>query len=168
VYYLSAGSLADRPQYIETREHRVGLCPVVAFRNVPDLEGRAPGEVEPLMSVQDRINQTVFDTLVAQTFGSFKIRHVSGMAPQLDEHGQPRPLAVDQRRFLMATDPDTRFGQLDENRPPAAARLGGRRDAAPGGDLADPAAGPARPTRQPVRGSPGRGAGRADPQTRRM
>ncbi len=87
---------------------------MVAFRDVPDLEGRAPGEVEPLIPVQDRINQTVFDLLEAQTFGSFKVRHVSGMAPQLDEHGQQVPLAVDQRRFLMAADLDTRWGQLNE------------------------------------------------------
>lgn len=114
VYFLSVDQFGDRPEYIETREHNVGLCPVVAFRDVPDLEGRAPGEVEPLIPVQDRINQTVFDLLVAQTFGSFKVRHVSGMAPLLDKNGNPKPLAVDQRRFLMAKDPDTRFGQLDE------------------------------------------------------
>lgn len=114
VYFLSVDPHGDRPEYIETRTHDVGLCPVVAFRDVPDLEGRATGEVEPLIPVQDRLNQTIFDTLVAQTFGSFKVRHVSGMAPQVDEHGNPRPLHVDQRRFLMAADPDTRWGQLDE------------------------------------------------------
>jgi hypothetical protein len=114
VYFLSVDASGDRPEYIETRRHDIGLCPVVAFRDVPDLEGRAPGQVEPLIPVQDRINQTVFDLLVAQTFGSFKVRHVSGMAPQLDANGNPKPLAVDQRRFLMAADPDTRFGQLDE------------------------------------------------------
>jgi hypothetical protein len=114
VYYLSASTTGDGIEYIETRTHGVGLTPVVAFRNVPDLEGRAPGEVEPLIPVQDRINQTIFEILVAQTWGSFKVRTVSGMAPQLDEQGNPKPLMVDQKRFLMAKDPDTKWGQLDE------------------------------------------------------
>ena len=114
VYFLSLDDGADRPAYIETRTHNVGVCPVVRFADVPDLEGRAPGEVEPLIPVQDRLNQTVFDLLVAQTFSSFKIRTVSGMVPKVDANGNPVPLAVDARRLLMAKDHETRFGQLDE------------------------------------------------------
>jgi hypothetical protein len=114
VYYLSLDDGADRPDYIETRTHGLGVCPVVRFAYLPDLEGRAPGEVQPLIPLQDRLNQTIFDLLVAQTFASFKIRTVSGLAPKLDANGNPVPLPVDARRLLMAKDPDTRFGQLDE------------------------------------------------------
>lgn len=114
VYYLSSDVGGDHVEYIEHRPHGIGVCPVIAFRDVPDLEGRAPGQVEPLIPVQDRINQTVFDLLVSQTFGSFKVRTVAGMTPELDANGQPKPLPVDQRRFLMAKDPATKWGQLDE------------------------------------------------------
>jgi hypothetical protein len=114
VYFLSLDDGAERPDYVETRPHNLGVCPVVRFADVPDLEARAPGEAEPLIPVQDRLNQTVFDLLVAQTFSSFKLRTVSGMAPKLDANGNPVPLAVDARRLLMAKDADTRFGQLDE------------------------------------------------------
>lgn len=114
VYYLSSSTSGDGVEYIDTRPHGLGVCPVVAFRDVPDLEGRAPGQVEPLIPVQDRLNQTVFDTLVTQSFTGFKIRTVSGMAPEIGPDGKPVPLPVDQKRFLMAKDPNTKFSQLDE------------------------------------------------------
>lgn len=127
VYHFRADSLdADELTYVDTQEHGVGVCPVVRFASMIDLEGRTRGEIEPLMPVQDRINQTTFDLLIAQTFGSFKIRGISGMAPEplkgpdgkvlLDDEGNPRvkPLPIDQRRFVMAPDPDTKAWQLDE------------------------------------------------------
>ncbi|ADD43872.1 phage portal protein [Stackebrandtia nassauensis] len=104
------GDLAPEDSY----EHGAGVTPVVEFRHLPDLEGRALGEVEPLIALQDRANQSTFDLLVAQTFSSFKIRTVSGMAPKFDDDGNPVPLPVDAARLLMATDPDTKFSQLDE------------------------------------------------------
>ena len=112
-------------------EHGVTLdgtpvCPVVRFAQDIDLEGRVTGVVWPLIPVQDRVNQTVFDLLVAQTFGSFKVRTITGMAPEIetdadgnpiyDENGRPkvRPIRADASRFMVAPDPDTRFGTLDE------------------------------------------------------
>ncbi|MBG6140676.1 phage portal protein [Longispora fulva] len=112
VYYLSADR-GDGITFVRAEWHGAGVCPVIAFRALPDLEGRVLGEVEPLIDSQDRLNQTIFDLLVSQSFGSFAIRYVTGMAPEVDADGKPRPLAVDARRLLMAADPDTRFGQLD-------------------------------------------------------
>ncbi|WP_018348217.1 phage portal protein [Longispora albida] len=113
IYYLTCAKGGDGITYVRSDEHGAGVCPVVAFRALPDLEGRVTGEVEPLIPAQDRLSQTIFDLLVAQSFGSFNVRFATGMAPELDANGQPVPLAVDARRFLMAEDPDTRFGQLD-------------------------------------------------------
>lgn len=56
-------------------------CPVTRFAATIDLDGRTMGIVEPVIALQDRINQTVFDLLVAQTYGSFKVRWATGMAP---------------------------------------------------------------------------------------
>ncbi|MEV6526880.1 phage portal protein [Longispora sp. NPDC051575] len=114
VYRLTVDHNGDRPEYLDARPHGAPLCPVVAFPDVPDLEGRVRGQVEPLIDLQDRVNQTVFDLLVAQSFSSFKIRYATGMAPEVDAQGNAKPLPVDARRLLMAADPDTRFGQLDE------------------------------------------------------
>lgn len=109
------------------RPHRLPVCPVRRFAAQVDLEGRTTGVVEPLIPLQDRINQTVFDLLIAQTYGSFKVRWVSGMAPPLkrdpdtgeplldgDGNPIPKPVQVDSSRFVMAPDADTKFGSLDE------------------------------------------------------
>ncbi|WP_327073320.1 phage portal protein [Kitasatospora purpeofusca] len=108
--------------------HSLGVCPVVRFAPDVDLEGRVTGVIEGMIPIQDRINQSVFDLLVAETFGSFKVRTISGMAPEIvrdPETGEPvydpatgkpkvLPIQADASRFLVAPDPDTKFAQLDE------------------------------------------------------
>jgi hypothetical protein len=109
------------------KRHGASECPVTRFAACVDLEGRTIGVIEPMIALQDRINQTVFDLLVAQTYASFKVRTVTGMAPPverdaetgepvLDENGNPKPLAINHnaRRFLFAEDPDVKWGSLDE------------------------------------------------------
>lgn len=64
-------------------EHGSSECPVTRFAAQVDLEGRTRGVIKPNIPVQNRINQSVFDLLVAQTGGAFKIRTISGMAPPM-------------------------------------------------------------------------------------
>jgi hypothetical protein len=105
--------------------HDAGVCPVVRYCSDLDLEGRSRGLVEPLMVMQDRLDQTVFDLLMTQTYASWKVRTVAGMAiaPDLtaeqqaeltDEQVRARKVKLSQDRFLAAEDPDTKFGTLDE------------------------------------------------------
>jgi hypothetical protein len=109
------------------KKHGFSECPVTRFAAHVDLEGRTLGVVEPMIFLQDRVNQTVFDLLVAQTYGSFKVRTVTGMAPPIqrdaetgdpvvDENGNPIPIPINHnvRRFLFAEDENVRFGSLDE------------------------------------------------------
>lgn len=118
------------------KRHGSSECPVTRFAASVDLEGRTVGVIEPMIPLQNRINQTVFDLLVAQTYGSFKVRWVSGMAPpmqmepeydtdgitvigskvKLDANGDPMPAAIDinAKRFLFAEDTESKFGSLDE------------------------------------------------------
>lgn len=108
------------------RRHGASECPVTRFAASVDLDGRTCGVIEPMIPLQDRINQTVFDLLIAQTYGSFKVRYVTGMAPPiqrdedgnpvLDESGNPVPLPINAnaKRFLFAEDPDVKYGSLDE------------------------------------------------------
>jgi len=91
VYFLSVDAGGDRPEHLDTRSHEIGLCPVVRLADLPDPDGRAPGEVEPLIPVQNRINQTIFDLLVAQTLSALKIGTMSGMAPRVDDMRAGRP-----------------------------------------------------------------------------
>ena len=116
------------PTLKDQTSHGANQCPVTRFTAHLDLEGRAWGVVEPMIGLQDRFNQTVFDLLVAQTYTSFEVRTVSGMAPPiqmkrtesgdlepvLDDNGNPVPdrIYVNASRFLYAEDPDVKFGSL--------------------------------------------------------
>ncbi|WP_436739934.1 phage portal protein [Streptomyces sp. BBFR102] len=119
--------------------HGASECPVTRFAAQVDLEGRTIGVVEPMIPLSDRINQTIFDLLVAQTYTSHEVRYATGMAPpmqmemldengnvttdvslavdsrpRLDSEGNPVPASINHnaRRFLFAEDPDVKFGSL--------------------------------------------------------
>lgn len=108
-------------------KHGASETPVTRFACAVDLEGRTVGVVAPMKRTQDRINQTIFDLLVTQTYASFKVRWATGMAPPLARDpetgepligtdGNPIPLPVNhnQKRMLFAEDDTARFGTLDE------------------------------------------------------
>lgn len=99
----------------EPQVHDIGVCPVVRYANMLDLDGRTPGEVEPVIPLAARINKTAYDRMLTQHFNSWKIRTVSGMAePDSDEDANRAKLRLRQDDLLVAEDPDTKFGTLDE------------------------------------------------------
>lgn len=79
----TANLIAGRMEYIESRAHDAGVCPVVRFQDRMLLDGEEQfGIVEPLIALQSRINETTFGMLVAQFFSAFKQRYVIGWVPQ--------------------------------------------------------------------------------------
>jgi hypothetical protein len=138
-YAVTFKSLGDTKSVKVTLvgEHGATECPVTRFTAAVDLEGRTIGVIEPMIPLQNRINQTVFDLLVAQTYGSFQVRTVTGMVPPqkqraihadptdvtsevidweplFDADGQPIPVDINMnaRRFLFAEDHEAKFGSL--------------------------------------------------------
>jgi hypothetical protein len=112
IYYLNCDAQGS-PTYIEYRSHGLNVCPVVRYANQLDLEGRAPGEVEPFIPVLARIDQTTFDRLVVQRFASWVVRTVAGMAkPDSEEEAAAKRLLLKIEDLLVAEDPDTKFGSL--------------------------------------------------------
>ena len=112
---------ADKISHVETREHGQPVCPVVRYTANLDLRGRASGDVEPIIPVLARIDQTTYDRLMAQHFGSWKVRTIAGMSPpdhldgeSDDEYRTRTKQRLRQDDILVADDPDTKFGQLDE------------------------------------------------------
>lgn len=96
--------------------HGLGICPVVRFLYEADLDGETDcsGEVEPLIPIQDQINSTTFNLMMAEQYEAFKQRWVTGMSPS-DESGRPAPPfqpGVD--RVWAAEDAATRFGEFNE------------------------------------------------------
>jgi hypothetical protein len=98
-------------------EHGLGVCPVVRYTNGDDLDGDdcIRGEVEPLIEMQDQLNATTFNLLMAQQYAAFRQRWVTGMAPPLDENGSPmEPFNASVSRLWVAEDADTKFGEFGQ------------------------------------------------------
>lgn len=75
----------DNFEYIDSREHGVGVCPVVRFRDRWLLDGEEQfGIIEPLLAIQSRINETTYEMLAAQYFSAFTQRWVAGWRPKDD------------------------------------------------------------------------------------
>ena len=99
----------------QVKEHGLGVVPIVPFRNSWNLTRYPDGEIEPVVAIQDRLNQSVFDLLVAQTYAAAPQKWATGLVLPTDPQGNP---VVDLRAFaksLWATsDPDAKFGSLPE------------------------------------------------------
>lgn len=116
VYFLQCSDDGGHFEYIEDRVHGAGVCPVVRFANVLDLEGRADGEVEPFIPIAARIDQTIADRLIVQRFSSWKVRTIAGMVQpenQTTDETAAQKLLLKIEDILIADDPDTKFGTLD-------------------------------------------------------
>ena len=116
VYYLSVDSGGSDFEFIEWREHPAGVCPVVRYTNLLDLDGRADGEVEQLVPIAARHRKTVYDRLLTQHYNSWKVRTIAGLQDFADsqEDADAKKLKLRQDDILVAEDHDTRFGTLDE------------------------------------------------------
>lgn len=106
--------------------HDLGSTPLVRWPAIVDDRGYSRGVVEDLIPSQDRVNQSVYDLLVDQSFGAYKVRTAAGLVgePLFDEEGNPRldgdgnqlygPIQISQGRMLATDDPSAKFGTLDE------------------------------------------------------
>lgn len=115
VYTLVTDQTGTNFTYVGEQIHGVGVVPIVRFCNELDLDGRTPGEVEPHIDLARKINKTAYDRLVTQHFSSWKVRTIAGLAePDADEDKARKKLQLRQDDLLVAEDPDTKFGTLDE------------------------------------------------------
>lgn len=80
-YRVTFGGNGGQVKAKSLGKHGARECPVTRFAGVVDLEGETHGIVEPMIPLQDRLNQQVFDLLVDGTYNSFQIRTISGMVP---------------------------------------------------------------------------------------
>lgn len=113
VWRFTSTGEGHQVEFVSFDEHGVGICPVVRFANMLDLEGRADGEVEPFIPVAARIDQTTFDRIVVQRFSSWVVRTIAGMAkPESADDADAEKLRLRIEDILIAEDPDTKFGSL--------------------------------------------------------
>lgn len=99
----------------DPKPHGLGEVPVVRFANDLDLDGESCSEIEPLVPLQLRINETLLDRLMAQKFSSFRQRWATGMAIPEDENGNPvEPFQAAVDRLWINEDKDGKFGEFDQ------------------------------------------------------
>lgn len=96
--------------YIEKREHGLGYCPVVRFRDRMLLDGEEMfGIVEPLIDIQRRIDETSFEMMVAQYYQAFKQRYIIGWVPQSEQEA----LKTSASHLWTFKDDSVKVDQLD-------------------------------------------------------
>ena len=97
--------------YIESRQHGIGVCPVVRFRDKVMLDGEEQlGIIEPLLVLQSRINETTFGMLVAQYYAAFKQRYIVGWLPS----NEADALKMKVNNVWTFKDDNVKVGELNE------------------------------------------------------
>lgn len=93
-------------------DHGMGVTPFVRFRD--RLDGEATGIVRPLITLNDRVNEVVFATLIALQYASFRQRWATGMVvPEDEETGKPvEPFQAAVDRLWVAESETARFGDF--------------------------------------------------------
>ncbi|HET8536560.1 MAG TPA: phage portal protein [Solirubrobacteraceae bacterium] len=116
IYFLSSDTSGDDIEYVETRKHDAGVCPVVRYTNLLDLDGNADSDIEALIPLAGRYNKTVYDRLLTQHFNSWKVRTIAGLQEFAKDEvtAERKKIKLAQDDILVAEDPDTKFGTLDE------------------------------------------------------
>ncbi len=116
VYFISTGHDHSQPQFVEWREHGAGVCPVVRYANLLDLDGTPESDIDALIPLASRFNKTVYDRLLVQHFNSWKVRTIAGLQEFAEDEAtaEVKKIKLAQDDILVAEDPDTKFGTLDE------------------------------------------------------
>lgn len=102
-----------------------GVVGMIEIIPQPRTYGLPRSELQSAMKIQDRINTTLFNRLVATDYGAFRQVWATGVkvARQVtgcDDEGNPvtrpvRPYDVGANRLLVAENPQARFGALAES-----------------------------------------------------
>lgn len=93
--------------------HAYGRVPVFHFPNNPGLRNFGRSELHDVTKLQDALNKTVADMMVAMEFVAMPQRYATGIEVALDEHGRvipPWDIGVD--RILAVASEKASFGQF--------------------------------------------------------
>ena len=92
----------------------MGEVPYTRILTEPDLTGGYRSEIAGLIPIQDRINKTNFDRLLAQAFASFPRAWVTGIEVPTDSNGRPKePFDAAVDRLWTFESEAVKVGQLD-------------------------------------------------------
>ncbi|MDQ0793678.1 phage portal protein [Streptomyces sp. B1I3] len=108
---------------VEQLAHGLTHCPIIRFRNMASTSPNVPslGEVEPLIPIQDELNNIALSTNIAIQYGAHRQKWVAGVTPpKEDQHDvdlwgriKKRAVMFSASRLLIFPDKDTKTGQFD-------------------------------------------------------
>jgi hypothetical protein len=100
---------------LETIVNPFGVVPVFHFANNSDVGCLGQSELAAAMPIQDGLNKSVLDMLVAMEYSAFRQRWVAGIEVEMDrETGEARsPFRSGAGQLWVATDPQTSFGDFN-------------------------------------------------------
>lgn len=106
--------------FISYEPHGFDVPPIVRYANRMDLDGNATGEIEPVIPMLRRLDQSTYDRLIVQRYGAWKVRWIAGMAkPSTDQAANLQAMELSVKDILISTSKDTKFGTLDATDPKA-------------------------------------------------
>jgi hypothetical protein len=112
-------SKGGRWHLVETVSHRLGVVPVVRFLDEQasddDADVVSCGKVEPLIPIQQQVNQISYQLAMALQYGAFRQRYATGMTVEKDANNNvisPFNAAVDMVWFNR--EPGAKFGEFSQ------------------------------------------------------
>lgn len=94
----------------------LGVVPIVAFPNRPNMLTGGVSELRGVTDIQDRINAALFGRMLAMEYAAAPQRFVTGIQLEEEADGTPiEPFEVAFDRVWTSENPDTRFGQFQES-----------------------------------------------------
>jgi SPP1 Gp6-like portal protein len=93
----------------------LGVVPLIPLENNPTLLGGGRSDIAPLIALQDAINKTVCDALIASEYSSLRQRWATGIEVPKDSEGNvPANYAVEAtfKRLWISENPDARWGEF--------------------------------------------------------
>ena len=107
--FIPYGPRGEKPQL----PNPFGRVPVFHFANNADLGSFGRSELEPAFAIQDGLNKSVLDMLVAMEFAAFRQRWVAGIEVSHDENGKVNaPFAAGVDHVWIAENNEARFGDF--------------------------------------------------------
>jgi hypothetical protein len=90
-----------------------GTVPVFHFANNADVGCLGQSELTQAIPIQDGLNKSILDMLVAMEFSAYRQRWAAGIEVEYDDAGKPKqPFNSGADRLWIATDPNTKFGDF--------------------------------------------------------
>lgn len=97
-----------------TLNNPFGVVPVFHFANNADIGMPGRSELEAAIPIQDGLNKSVLDMLVAMEFSAYRQRWAAGIEIEYDSEGKPvAPFKSGVDHLWIAQDPNSRFGDFE-------------------------------------------------------